>query len=88
VKRYEKLWDKKTLQSTQLQFHNVVAVPMLTYASENWTIKRSYKRKIESAKMGFLHPVAGHTFLDQKRSSDIRLELQIFNLTERTERQK
>jgi hypothetical protein len=64
-----------------------MAVPMLTYASENWTINRSDKKKIESAEMKFLRSVAGYTLLDQKRSTDIRSELKIFNLTERTEKQ-
>jgi hypothetical protein len=66
---------QKILQSIQLTFHKVVAVPILTYASENWTINRSDERKIESAEMRFLRPVAGYTLLDQKRSTDIRSEL-------------
>jgi hypothetical protein len=65
-----------------------MAVPMLTYASENWTINRSDKKKIESAEMKFLRSVAGYTLLDQKRSTDIRSELKIFNLTERIQKQK
>jgi hypothetical protein len=65
-----------------------MAVPMLTYASENWTINRSDKNKIESAEMKFLRSVAGYTLLDQKRSTDIRSELKIFNLIERIEKQK
>jgi hypothetical protein len=54
-----------------------MAVPMLTYASENWTINLSDKKKIESAEMKFLRSVAGCTVLDQKRSTDIRSELKI-----------
>jgi hypothetical protein len=65
-----------------------MAVPMLTYASETWTINRSDKKKIESAEMKFLISVAGYTVLYQKRSTDIRSELKIFNLTERIEKQK
>jgi hypothetical protein len=57
---------QKTLQSTQLKFYKVVAVPMLTYASEKWTMNRSDKRQIESAEMKFLHPAAGYTLLGQK----------------------
>jgi hypothetical protein len=62
-------------------------MPMLTHASENWTIYRSDTREIQSAEMRFLRPVARHTLLDQKRSTDIRSELKIFHLTERVERQ-
>jgi hypothetical protein len=61
---------------------------VLTYASENWTINRSDKRKIESDDIRFLHPVAGYTVLDQERSTNLRSEFKIFNLTERIERQK
>jgi hypothetical protein len=38
--------------------------------------------------MKFLRSVAGCTLLDQKRSTDIRSELKIFNLSERIEKQK
>jgi hypothetical protein len=46
------------------------------------------KGKMKPTKMGFPHPVAGHTDLHRKRSTDPRPELKIFNLTERIERQK
>jgi hypothetical protein len=65
-----------------------MTVPMLTYASENWTINRSDKKKMESAEMKFLHSVAGYMLPDQKQSTDIHSELKIFNLTERIEKQK
>jgi hypothetical protein len=61
---------------------------MLTYEAENLARNRSDKKKIESAEMRFLHPVAGYTLLDQKRSTDMRSELKILNLTGRIERQK
>jgi hypothetical protein len=77
--------NQKTLQSTQLKFYKIMAVPMLTYASENWTINQSDKKKIESAEMKFLRSVAGYTLLDKKRSTDICSELKILNLTERIE---
>jgi hypothetical protein len=38
--------------------------------------------------MKFLRSAAGYTLLDQKRSTDIRLELKIFNLNERIEKKK
>lgn len=73
----------KTLRSTQLKFYKIMAVPVLTYASENWTLNRSDRRKIETAEMKFLRSVAGVTILDKKRSEDIRKDLNIFNLTNR-----
>jgi hypothetical protein len=88
MKTWRTIKKSNSLQSTQLKFYKIMAVPMLTYASENWTINRSDKEKIESAEVKFLHSVAGYTLLDQKRSADIRSELKVFNLTERIENQK
>ena len=50
-----------------------MAVPVLMYGSENWSLNRSNKRNIEAAKLGFLRPTAGYsyTFEQKKRSSDI-----------------
>ena len=48
-----------------------MAVPVLMYGSENWSLNRSDKRKIEAAEMRFLRPMAGYTLWDRKRSSDI-----------------
>jgi hypothetical protein len=65
-----------------------MAVPMPTYASENWTINRPDKKKIQSAEMKFLRSVAEYIVLDQKLSTDIGSELKILNLTERIEKLK
>jgi hypothetical protein len=87
VRNDKKKIGTKTLQN-KAKFYKIMAVPMLTYASENWTINRSDRKKVESVEMTFLRSVAGYTLLDQKRSTDIRSELKIFNLTERIENQK
>jgi hypothetical protein len=38
---------------------------MVTYASEDWAINRSDKRKVEAAEMRFLRLAAGCTLLDK-----------------------
>ena len=58
----------KTQLSTQIKFYKVVAVPVQMYGSENWTLNRSDKRKLEAAEMRFLRPTAGQ-LLDKKCSS-------------------
>lgn len=80
--------SRKTLKETQLKFYKVMAVPVLMYGSENWALTRSERRRIEAAEMRFLRSVAGYTLLDQKRSTDIRTELEIFNLNDRLTSQK
>ena len=73
----------KTQLSTQIKFYKVTAVPVLRYGSENWSLNRSDKRKIEAAEMRFLRPMAGNTLCDKKRSSDIREQLDIFNINDK-----
>ena len=44
----------------------VMAVPILMYASEYWSLNRSDKRKIEAAEIRFLRSLAGYTLRDKK----------------------
>ena len=60
-----------------------MAVPVLMYGSENWSLNQSDKRKIAAAEMRFLSPTVGYTLLDKKRSSDIREKLDIFNINDK-----
>ena len=56
----------KTLLSTHIKFYKVMAVPVLMYDNENWSINRSNKRKIEADEMRFLRPMAAYTLLGKK----------------------
>ena len=44
-----------------------MAVPVLMYGSENWSLNRSDKRKIEAAEMRFLRSMTGYTLWDKKK---------------------
>ena len=44
-----------------------MGVPVLMYGSENWSLNRSDKRKIEAAEMRFLRPMAGYALFDKKK---------------------
>ena len=57
----------KTQLSTQIKFYKVMAVPVLMYGGENWSLNRSDKRKIEAAEMRFLRPMAGCTLWDKRK---------------------
>ena len=57
----------KTQLSTQIKFYKVMAVLVLMYGSENWSLNRSEKKEIEAAKMRFLRPMAGYTLFDKKK---------------------
>ena len=56
----------KTQLSTQIKFYKVMAVPVLMYGSENWSLNRWDKRKIEVAEMRMLKSMAGYTLWDEK----------------------
>ena len=63
-------------------------MPVLTYGSEIWSLTETDKRKIETSEMHFLRSVTGLSLRDQKRSVDIRNDLHIYNLNERTKSNK
>ena len=50
------------------------------YGSENWSLSRSDRRKIEAAEIRFLRPIAGYKIWDKKRSNDISEQLGILIL--------
>ena len=52
-----------------------MTVPDLMYGSENWSLNRYDKRKIEAAEMRFLRPMAEYTLWDKKGSSGLREQL-------------
>ena len=54
----------KTQLSTEIKFYKVIAVPVMMYGSENWSLNRPHKWKIEAAEMIFLKPMAGYTLSD------------------------
>lgn len=78
----------KTTRETKLKFYKTVAVPTLIYGSETWPLTKQEERKIEAAEMRFLRRVAGVTLRDQKRSEDIRNELNIFRLNDKIKTNK
>ena len=62
-----------------------MAVPVLMYGRENWSLHRSDKSKIKATEIRVLRPTAGYkpTLLDKKRSSDVREQLGFFNINEK-----
>lgn len=76
---------KYTRRETKLKFYKVMAVPILLYGSEFWTLTKKEEKTIEAAEMRFLRSVAGCTLLDKRKSEDIRNELNIFKLMDKIE---
>jgi hypothetical protein len=60
-----------------------MAVPVLFYGSETWTLRKRDWNRIQAAEMKYLRTVRGYTRLDQIRNEDIRHELGISPLSEK-----
>ena len=68
---------QKTLKKTKLKLYNTLALPVLLYGSETWTIKASDARRITAAEMKYMKRTAGYTWTDYKTNSRIAKELEI-----------
>jgi hypothetical protein len=56
---------RKPGAETTLKLYNVMAVPMLLYGSECWTINYKPVKQIHAAEIKFLAPVTGYRRFDQ-----------------------
>jgi hypothetical protein len=66
---------KKNLKKTRIKLYNTLALPVLLYGSETWTIKGKDTRRITAAEMKYTRRIAGYTWTDYKRNTQIRKEL-------------
>ena len=56
---------------------NTLALPVLLYGSEAWTIKARDARRITAAEMKYMRRTAGYTWADYKTNTQITKELKI-----------
>jgi len=68
---------QKTLKKTRIKLHNTLALPVLLYDSETWTIKARDARRITAAEMKYMRRTAGYTWADYKTNTQITKELKI-----------
>jgi len=68
---------KKALKKTRIKPYNTLALPVLLYDSETWTIKASDARRITAAEMKYTRRTAGYTWTDYKTNAEIAKELKI-----------
>ena len=53
---------QKTLKKTTIKLHNTLALLVLLYGSETWTVKASDGRRITAAGMKYMRRTAGYTW--------------------------
>jgi len=61
---------------TILKIYNTLVLPTFLYGSENFTLTALQRRRIETAEMKLLRPLAGYTLYDHKANHSVRRELQ------------
>jgi hypothetical protein len=60
-------WNK-----TRIKLHNTLALPVLLYGSETWTIKARDARRTTAAEMKYMRRTAGCTWTDYKRNTNCK----------------
>ena len=73
---------QKTLK-TRIKLYNTLALPVLLYGSESWTIKARHGRRIAAAEMKYMRRTAGYTWTDYKTNTQITEELKITQILEK-----
>jgi hypothetical protein len=68
---------QRTLKKTRLKLYYTLALPVLFYDSETWTIKARDARRITTAEMKYMRRTAGYTWTDYKMNTQIAKELKV-----------
>ena len=55
---------QKTLKKTRIKLYNTLALLVLLYGSETWTIKARDVRRITAAEMTYMRKTTGYTWTD------------------------
>ena len=67
----------KARKDSIIKLYKTMAVPIITYGSETWTMTAQHTARIQ---MNFLRPTAGYQRIDKKQNREIRQELNIEEL--------
>jgi hypothetical protein len=67
----------KTLKKTRIKLYNTLALPVLLYGSEAWTVKARDTRRITAAEMKYMRRTAGYIWTDYKTNVQTAKELKI-----------
>jgi len=60
---------QKTLKKTRMKLYNKLALPVLLYGSETWTVRARDARRITAAEMKYTRRTAGYTRTDYKTNT-------------------
>jgi len=73
---------QKTLKITRIKLYNTLALPVLLYGGETWTIKAREARRVTAAEMKYMR-IAGYIWTDYKTNAQIAKELKITTILDK-----
>jgi hypothetical protein len=65
------LCHKTTLKKTRIKLYNTLALPVLLYGSETWTVKARDTRRITAAETKYMRRTARYIWTDYKTNAQI-----------------
>jgi hypothetical protein len=69
--RYYEELPQKALKKTRIKLYNTLALPVLLYGSETWTIKARDVSRITAADMKYMRRTAGYIWTVYKTNTQI-----------------
>ena len=66
---------QNSLKKTRIKLFNTLALPVLLYGSETWSIKARDARRITAAEMKYMRRTAGYIWTDYKTNAQTAKEL-------------
>jgi hypothetical protein len=76
------------VQSSSIKVYSALALPILLYGSEIWTLRPKDKKRLTLIKIKFFRRTAGYTLFDHKRNEEILEELKVKPVDEKLRRYK
>jgi len=74
---------QKTLKKTGIKLYNTLALAVLLYGSETWTIKARDARRITASEMKYMRRTARYTWTDYKTNTQITKEIKITSILDK-----
>jgi hypothetical protein len=74
----------KVQKGTRIKLYNTLALPILLYGSETWTVKSKDKSRLTAAEMKFKRKTARYTRRDHKTNEEILNELEVTSILDKT----
>jgi hypothetical protein len=75
--------SNKVQKGTRIKLYATLALPLLLYGSETWTLKSKDKSRLTAAEMRFMRNTAKYTWRDHKTNEKVLKELNVTSILEK-----